>query len=674
MDGSGVFEAREDGQTMPLAVDSLLPVAPQTRGEDDKAAPESALFDSELLDGAEIRDHFQNERGITVRLDRSRDGRLTDFGKATLSDRYLLPGESYQDLFARVAAHFADDTAHAQRLYDYISRLWFMPATPVLSNGGTSRGLPISCFLNEANDSLNGIVGLWNENVWLAARGGGIGSYWGNLRSIGEKVGMNGKTSGVVPFIRVMDSLTLAISQGSLRRGSAAVYLPIDHPEVEEFVEIRRPTGGDPNRKALNLHHGIVISDAFMRAVEEDGDWALKSPKDGSVIRTMKARDLWIRILTARVETGEPYIIYGDHVNRAIPEHHKLSGLEVKMSNLCSEITLPTGEDHLGKQRTAVCCLSSLNLETYEEWRDVPGFIEDIMRFLDNVLSDFIDNAPKDDMQRAIYSAMRERSVGLGVMGFHSFLQKKRIPIEGVMAKVWNKKMFQQIRGEADLASRKLAIERGACPDAAERGFLERFSNKMAIAPTASISIICGGASPGIEPIAGNAYTHKTLSGSFHVRNRYLEELLEEKGENSDETWSSITVNEGSVQHLDFLSDEEKALFKTAFEIDQRWLIEHAGDRTPFVCQSQSLNIFLPGDVHKRDLHQIHLMAWKRGVKSLYYCRSRSVQRAESGQSANLAAPIPLMGKVNAGESAKTEAAGQPVAERVDYEECLACQ
>lgn len=629
--------------------------------DDDDIADDGALRES-------IRDVFQNERGITVHIDRRRDEKLTAFGKATLTDRYLMPGESYQDLFARVAGYYADDTAHAQRLYDYISNLWFMPATPVLSNGGTSRGLPISCFLNEAGDSLDGIVDLWNENVWLAARGGGIGSYWGNLRSIGERVGHNGKTSGVVPFIRVMDSLTLAISQGSLRRGSAAVYLPVSHPEVEEFVELRRPTGGDPNRKALNLHHGLVVPDAFMRAVEEDGDWALTSPRDGSIIRTIKARSLWIRILTARIETGEPYIIYGDHVNRAIPEHHKLAGLNVKMSNLCSEITLPTGIDHRGEQRTAVCCLSSLNLETYFEWQDEPRFVEDIMRFLDNVLSDFIAKAP-DSMARARYSAMRERSVGLGIMGLHSFLQQNGVPIEGVMAKVWNKRIFSQIRTAADDASKKLAEERGACPDAEDFGIKERFSNKLAIAPTASISIICGGASPGIEPSAANSFTHKTLSGSFNVRNRYLKRLLAEKGHNDEATWSSITVHEGSVQHLDFLSQDEKDLFKTAFEIDQRWLIELAADRAPFVCQSQSLNVFLPANVHKRELHQIHYQAWKKGVKSLYYCRSKSIQRAESslgnGAAENVEA-VPHLGRINGHK--------EPQGETTDYEECLACQ
>ena len=398
-----------------------------------------------MLDAVQMKGRF------LVHVDRSRDGLITDFGRATLTDRYLMPGESFQDLFARVASYYGDDQAHAQRLYDYMSRLWFMPATPVLSNGGTERGLPISCFLNEASDSLEGIVGLWNENVWLASKGGGIGSYWGNLRSIGERVGAVGKTSGVIPFIRVMDSLTLAISQGSLRRGSAAVYLPVWHPEIEEFVEMRRPTGGDPNRKALNLHHGILVPDDFMRAVEADEQWPLLSPKDKSVIRSIPARALWIRILTARIETGEPYLVFSDHVSRAQPQHHKLAGLEVKTSNLCSEITLPTGIDQHGMQRTAVCCLASLNLEYWFEWERDPRFIEDVMRFLDNVLQDFIDRAPPG-MERARYSAMRERSVGLGVMGFHSFLQSQLVPFESVVAKVWNKRMFRHIRAAADAA------------------------------------------------------------------------------------------------------------------------------------------------------------------------------------------------------------------------------
>ncbi len=601
----------------------------------------------------------QVERGKSVEINSDRDDLLTEFGKATLEDRYLMPDETPQDLFARVASYFADDDAHAQRIYDYMSRLWFMPSTPVLSNGGTERGLPISCFLNESNDSLQGIVDLWNENVWLASRGGGIGSYWGNLRSIGEKVGKNGKngkTSGVIPFIRVMDSLTLAISQGSLRRGSAACYLPVWHPEIEEFIEMRRPTGGDPNRKALNLHHGIVIPDAFMRAVEADEEWALKSPKDGAVQTTVSARDLWIRILTARVETGEPYLLFIDRVNADIPQHQKLAGMRVKMSNLCSEITLPTGEDRFGNDRTAVCCLSSLNLETYDEWKNVPGMIEDIMRFLDNVLQDFIDRAP-DSMAKAKYSAMRERSVGLGVMGFQSFLQQKNVPIESVTALSWNKKIFKYIREQVDSSSKLLAKEKGACPDAADFGIEERFSNKLAIAPTASISIICGGASPGIEPSAGNSFVQKTLSGSFNVRNPHLKKLLSEKNMDTDEIWSSITTNKGSVQHLDFLSDHEKDVFKSAFEVDQRWLIDLAAQRTPYICQSQSLNVFIPADVHKKDLHQIHFQAWKKGIKSMYYLRSMSIQRSDvvsnMGQSTN-----------NVSDQENTN----------DYEECLSCQ
>jgi ribonucleoside-diphosphate reductase alpha chain len=592
-----------------------------------------------------------------VDVDHGRDALLTDFGKDTLKDRYLLPGESFQDLFVRVASAYADDAAHAQRLYDYISRLWFMPATPVLSNGGTGRGLPISCFLNSVPDSLNGIVDTWNENVWLASRGGGIGTYWGNVRGIGEPVGLNGKTSGIIPFVRVMDSLTLAISQGSLRRGSAACYLDISHPEIEEFLEIRKPSG-DFNRKALNLHHGVLIPDAFMEAVRAGEEWVLRSPKDQSERGKVDARALFQKLVETRLATGEPYIVFSDHVNSNMPKHHRDLGLKVSTSNLCSEITLPTGKDHLGNERTAVCCLSSLNFETWDQWKDAKGFIEDVMRFLDNVLQDYIDRA-EPGMEKAAYSASRERSVGLGVMGFHSFLQARGLPFEGAMAKSWNLKMFKHIKRQVDEASMQLAIERGPCPDAAEMGVMERFSCKMAIAPTASISIICGGASACIEPIPANVYTHKTLSGSWSVRNPYLEKLLIEKSKNSDAVWNSILEQGGSVQHLDFLSPEEKDCFKTSFEIDQRWILELAGDRAPYIDQAQSLNLFIPADVEKWDLLMLHFRAWELGIKSLYYLRSKSVQRA---------------GFAGGVEADNTIDLRQIEVESKDYDECLACQ
>ncbi|HWW12772.1 MAG TPA: ribonucleoside-diphosphate reductase subunit alpha [Brevundimonas sp.] len=597
----------------------------------------------------------------SIQIDRSRDDLLTDFGKKTLEDRYLLAGESYQDMFARVATAFSDDAEHAQRVYDYMSKLWFMPATPVLSNGGADRGLPISCFLNAVGDSLDGIQSVWNENVALASNGGGIGTYWGGVRSIGEKVKGAGQTSGIIPFIRVMDSLTLAISQGSLRRGSAAVYLDIHHPEIEEFLEIRKPSG-DFNRKSLNLHHGISITDAFMEAVRDGKTFDLLSPKNKEVMKTVDARALWQKILEIRLQTGEPYLIFSDTVNRQMPQHQKDLGLSVKQSNLCAEIMLHTGRDHLGVDRTAVCCLSSVNAETFLEWREEPKFIEDVMRFLDNVLEDFIRRAPPA-MAAAVYSAKRERSVGLGLMGFHSFLQGQGVAFESAMAKSWNMRLFKHLRREADKASRLLAEEKGACEDAAERGVMERFSHKLAIAPTASISIICGGTSAGIEPIPANIYTHKTLSGSFAVKNPYLERLLGEKGIDTEAVWSSILEHEGSVQHLDQLSEDEKGVFKTAFELDQRWVVELSADRAPEICQAQSINLFIPGDVDKWDLHMLHWRAWETGVKSLYYLRSKSVQRASF-----------------AGSEDKAEVEVDPnqpdlfSAARTDYDECLACQ
>ncbi len=626
----------------------------------DATTLESPRADADI-GGAQVSGagHGQGARPLpyVVEVDHSRDARLTDFGKNTLDDRYLLPGESYQDLFVRVASAYADDQAHAQRLYDYISKLWFMPSTPVLSNGGTGRGLPISCFLNSVPDSLNGIVETWNENVWLASRGGGIGTYWGNVRGIGEPVGLNGKTSGIIPFVRVMDSLTLAISQGSLRRGSAAVYLDISHPEIEEFLEIRK-TSGDFNRKALNLHHGVLVTDEFMKAVRDGAEFELKSPKDGSRRGEVNARALFQKLVEVRLATGEPYIVFADTVNRTMPKFQRDVGLKVSTSNLCSEITLPTGKDQYGELRTAVCCLSSLNLEMWDEWNGHPQFIEDVMRFLDNVLTDFIDRA-EPGMERARYSASRERSVGLGVMGFHSFLQARGLPFEGAMAKSWNIKMFRHIRGRADEASMQLAHERGPCPDAADQGVMERFSCKMAIAPTASISIICGGTSACIEPIPANIYTHKTLSGSFSIKNPYLQKLLATKSKDSDAVWNTILERGGSVQHLDFLTTEEKDCYKTSFEIDQRWLIELQADRTPYIDQATSLNLFIPADVEKWDLLMLHFRAWELGLKSLYYLRSKSVQRA---------------GFAGGVESDNTIELKQIDAAETDYDECLACQ
>ena len=632
--------------------DTIAAAPPKEQGKGPAAAAKPRKAKAAKLDSKSVAPKL-----FSLEVDHGRDALLTDFGKDTLKDRYLLPGESFQDLFVRVASAYADDQAHAQRLYDYISKLWFMPATPVLSNGGTGRGLPISCFLNSVPDSLNGIVDTWNENVWLASRGGGIGTYWGNVRGIGEPVGLNGKTSGIIPFVRVMDSLTLAISQGSLRRGSAACYLDISHPEIEEFLEIRKPSG-DFNRKALNLHHGVLIPDAFMEAVRNGEEWKLTSPKDGSERATVDARALFQKLVETRLATGEPYIVFSDHVNSNMPKHHRDLGLKVSTSNLCSEITLPTGKDHLGNERTAVCCLSSLNFETWDQWKDEKGFIEDVMRFLDNVLQDYIDRA-EPGMEKAAYSASRERSVGLGVMGFHSFLQARGLPFEGGMAKSWNNRMFKHIRAQVDEASMALAIERGPCPDAAEMGVMERFSCKMAIAPTASISIICGGASACIEPIPANIYTHKTLSGSWSVRNPYLEKLLIEKSKNSDAVWNSILEQGGSVQHLDFLTQEEKDCFKTSFEIDQRWILELAGDRAPYIDQAQSLNLFIPADVEKWDLLMLHFRAWELGIKSLYYLRSKSVQRA---------------GFAGGVEADNTIDAPKFEVESRDYDECLACQ
>lgn len=921
-----------------------------------------------------------------VYVDDSRDTLLTDFGKATMRERYLSPGESFQDRFANCVRYYADDQAHAQRMYEYISKLWVMPATPILSNGGTNKGNLISCFLNDMPDNLNGIVGTWVENIWMAAKGGGIGTYIGKLRSVGSKIKRNGKTTGAMSFTKVIDSLTVCISQGSNRRGAAAVYMDINHPEIDTFIEMRRPAGGDPNRKALNINHGVLVSNKFMEAVRDNKTFDLICPHTGEVRETIDARPLMEKLMITRLETGEPYILFEDAVRDATPEWHKRSGLYPHTSNLCVapetriltsegykvikevagtqqqvwngkewswaqvektgenqklvtvvlsngaklevteyhkwklqvgygnwttnsklvptmdlkpgdrlakpnftvvhagvdvdpsfayrsgfytadgtqeidgsypriylygdkkellpifeampvsrispfedggkrhaiyfdaselapkyrvphetnvrtrlawfaglldgdgcvvrngdteslqvsstkpdflnevrlmlttlgvdskisllreagyydlpdgkggmapylcdsvyrliitagdtqrllelgmetyrlkinrrtvqrdahqfvtvvgvydegryddtycfnepkehlgvfegvltgnciEITLPTGPDHHGVDRTAVCCLIQLNVEKWAEWNTEPQFIKDVARFQDNVLQDFIDHAGEEYI-KARYAASQERSIGVGVLGFHSFLQSKNIPMDSAMAKVWNRKFFKHISEQMSIASRELAEERGACPDAAEHGFMERFSYKTAIAPTASVSIICGGGSAGIDPIPANIYTHKTLDGSFQVRNKYLEKLLIEKGRNDDALWIDIESNwGGSVQHLDFLTQDEKDVFKTQFEVDQFELINLAAERQPFIDQSQSLNLFLPPDVEKRYLWLIHKRAWELKIKSMYYLRSLSTESASFKAGGNIAR-----------------------AARLNYEECSSCQ
>jgi ribonucleoside-diphosphate reductase alpha chain len=561
---------------------------------------------------------------MSIQINKEANRLFTKIGKETLKDRYLLPNEDFQDMFKRVSEAFADDEEHAQRLYDYMSNHWFMPATPILSNGGTNRGLPISCYLQYVEDSITDIIDNWKESSLLSCRGGGLGIYYGDVRSVGERVGIVGNTCGVIPFMKVNDSLALAISQGNLRRGSAACYLPIWHGDIEEFLEIRKASGGDPNRKALNLHQGVCIDDKFMEAVEQGLNYDLISPSTGAVIKTVKARDLWIKLLTLRLETGEPYIVWIDRLREATPKHHKKLGLYPVQSNLCSEITLPTT-----KERTAVCCLSSVNLEYWDSWKDNTLFIEDIMRFLDNVLTSFIKNAPLS-FGKAITSAVNERSVGLGAMGFHSLLQSKLIPFDSAVAKSLNINIFKNIKTKVEQINGKLAREKGACPDAQKNNEEKRFSYTMAIAPNASISVIAGSVSPGIEPYPANIFNHKSLSGTFMIKNKFLDNHIKELyNDKYDEIWKEIINNEGSIQTIEVFSKEIKEVFKTAFEIDQRYLITHTADRQPFIDQAQSLNIFLPSTIDKKSLHNIHMDAWKLGLKTMYYLRSKSIRRAE---------------------------------------------
>ena len=562
-------------------------------------------------------------------IDKERDNLLTDFGKTTLKDRYLLPEEdSPQEAFMRAAKAFSDNDEMAQRIYDYSSKLWFMFSTPILSNGGTKRGMPISCFLNYVGDSREGITGHYTENAWLTSIGGGIGGYWGDVRSDGTSTSGGSQSTGSIPFLHVVDSEIMAFSQGKTRRGSYAAYMDVSHPEVLEFLDIRKPSGGDIHRKCLNLHHGINISNEFMSLIEKciaeptyDDTWNLIDPHTKKTVRTVSARDLWLKILENRVATGEPYMCFIDHINDALPETQKALGLKVRHSNLCTEITLPTAED-----RTAVCCLSSVNLETYDEWKNDKLFISDIVRFLDNVLTSFIENAP-EHVFRAKFSATQERSIGLGAMGFHAYLQKCGIPFESALAKAKNLNIFKYIKSEAVAESKRLAVKRGEAPDMEGTGM--RNAHLLAIAPNASSSIICGTTSPSIEPYRANAYVQKTMSGSFLVKNKHLEKLLETKGINNDKTWTSILANRGSVLHLKDLSDYEKDIYKTSIEINQQWIIEHAADRQQFICQGQSLNVFVPADVNIKELHDIHMLAWKKKLKTLYYCRSEAIKRAE---------------------------------------------
>ena len=554
--------------------------------------------------------------------DYTKDLLLTKFGTEILKDRYMLPEEkSPQDAFVRAATAFADDTAHAQRLYEYVSNQWFMFASPILSNGGTDRGLPISCFLNYVNDSRDGLAEHYTENIWLSSMGGGIGGYWGHIRSQGQSTSKGNKTTGVIPFMHVVDSQMLAFNQGATRRGSYASYMDISHPEIIEFIDMRKPAGGDENRKNLNLHHGVVVSDKFMKAMENDEHWDLIDPNSKDKVKTVKARQLWIKILEARVATGEPYIMFGDTVQKGLPKTQKDLGLKVTHSNLCSEITLATNDE-----RTAVCCLSSVNVEKFDEWKDNKLFIDDLMRMLDNVLTHFIDVAPSH-LWRAVASAKSERSIGLGAMGFHTYLQSKNVPMESDIAISLNKTIFKHIHTNALAANYILGKERGEPSDM--KGTGKRFAHMIAIAPNASSSIICGGVSPSIEPFRANAFTQKTLSGSALMKNPNLEKLLKEKGINNKKIWQSIITNKGSVAHLEELSKNERDTYKTAIELEQEYLVDLAADRQKYVCQAQSLNLFFTPDVNVRKLNNIHKRAWSKKLKTLYYLRSEAMTRAE---------------------------------------------
>ena len=561
-----------------------------------------------------------------IDVDYTRDSLFDELGIKRLKESYMKDEEkSPQERFAFVSKTFGSNKEHSQRLYEYSSRHWLSYSTPVLSFGRSKRGLPVSCFLPYLDDSAEGLVNTLSEVNWLSMLGGGIGLGIG-IRSADDK------SVGVMPHLRTYDASSLAYRQGRTRRGSYAAYLDISHPDILIFLEMRKPTG-DPNMRALNLHHGINVTDEFMLLVEKcmldkdaDDTWELKDPASGVVRDTVPARELWQRIIEMRMQTGEPYLHFIDTSNRMMPEFQKKLGLSIKQSNLCSEIILPTDKD-----RTAVCCLSSLNLEYYDVWKDDSLFLRDIAEMLDNVLQYFIDNAPPT-ISRAKYSAMRERSIGIGALGWHAYLQKNNLPWESAMAVGANHKIFGKIRKELDNANLELGKERGEAPDATGTG--RRFSHMLAIAPNASSSIIMGNTSPSVEPLRANAYRQDTLSGSMLNKNKWLDaiiktEALTRKEDWYNEVWSSIIANDGSVQHLDWLSDWNKDVFKTSMEIDQRWVIQHAADRQQYIDQAQSINLFFRPDSNIKYLHAVHFMAWKQGLKTLYYCRSEKIGKAD---------------------------------------------
>ncbi len=559
-----------------------------------------------------------------MRIDYGRDALLTPLGKITLEERYCQAGEGPQDVFARASKAFSGgDPELAQRLYDYSSNLWFSYATPLISNGGTPNGLPISCFLNYVDDSVAGLAANFTENAFLSTNGGGIGTYWGRVRSVGERTSRGVETPGLMPFLHVMDSQMLAYHQGSTRRGAGAAYIDISHPEIVEFIEMRTPTGGDVHRKNENTHHGVCVTDAFMDAVKRGLPWPLIDPNSGNVKETLDARQLWSRILLKRVQTGEPYLFFSDTANRALPEPLRALGLRVHHSNLCTEVMLPTAPD-----RTAVCCLSSINMAKADEWGPMAGqFITDLVTMLDNVLDVFIEQAPPE-MWRAVNSARSERSIGLGTLGWHTYLQQRGLTMEDPEARQHNIELYQMIKDMARTASLKLGAQRGEAPDMVGTGM--RHAHLMAIAPNATSSLICGGVSPSTEPMAANAFAQKTLSGTQEVRNPALQALLASKGKDTPGVWSSILVNDGSVQHLDWLSDREKLVFRTHVEHDQMAILEQAIDRQPYICQGQSFNMALPPNVSPAVLNRLHFRAWEGGLKALYYLRSSSVRRTEA--------------------------------------------